>query len=209
MSQYNFKNLSIFKKIFFLSALLIITFLSLLYFQLFPSIENKLYGQKEYQIKTNVEIAYGILSAYSSRVNSGEISLEEAQKSAKDEIKKIRYNDGELENYFWINDLNTVMIMHPIKPEMEGKSQYETADKNGKYFFREMVSVCKQKGEGMIEYSWDKPGHDKPQLKFSYVKLLKDWGWIVGSGVYVEDVGINEVMDFVFIMLICDIIFFM
>lgn len=189
MSHLNFKNLSIFKKIFILSSLLIIVFLSILYIFFFPAVEQKLHKEKELQLKSNIDVAYGILDYYNTKVNSGAISLDDAKTAAKDEIRHIKIKGLEGENYFWINNMETVMIMHPIKPEMEGQSQMETKDSDGEYYFREMVNVCKNNGEGLVKYNFTKPGHDKPQPKFSYVKLLKDWGWIVGTGVYVEDVN--------------------
>ena len=105
----------------------------------------------------------------------------------KDIIRDLRYGpDGK--DYFWVQDSKGVMIMHPFNPSLNGKSLMELKDSNGKRFFREMDEVCKQSGGGFVEYFWPKPGADKPQPKLSYVELFKPWGWIIGTGIYIDDI---------------------
>ena len=107
------------------------------------------------------------------------------QEEALKAISKIRYGKN---GYFWVNDLDSRMIMHPIKPSLNGKDLSNIKDVNGVYFFREMVQVVKQKGEGTVRYHWPKPGHSEPVEKISYVKLFEPWGWVVGTGVYTDDI---------------------
>jgi len=119
------------------------------------------------------------------------VYLERAEESfmeeAKSSIAALRY--GEQGNdYFWINDKNPVMIMHPMKPSLNGKDVSTLKDPNGKRIFVEMVSVCNAKGEGFVDYMWSKPGKDAPVAKLSYVKLFEPWGWIVGTGIYLDDI---------------------
>jgi methyl-accepting chemotaxis protein len=80
------------------------------------------------------------------------------------------------------------MLMHPYSKDMVGKSQAENRDVNGKYLFRDMVEVARKSGEGVVEYSWKKPNEETASPKVSYVKLVPEWGWVVGSGIYVDDV---------------------
>lgn len=80
------------------------------------------------------------------------------------------------------------MLMHPNFPELDGKNLSNDRDPAGKYLFVEMVNICNEKGEGFVDYMWPKPGTTRPVPKLSYVKLFKPWGWIVGSGIYVDDV---------------------
>jgi methyl-accepting chemotaxis protein len=80
------------------------------------------------------------------------------------------------------------MIMHPIKPELDGQNLSENKDPNGKRFFVEMADICKKQGEGFVDYYWAKPGFTEPVPKISYVKIQSDWDWIVGSGIYLDDV---------------------
>lgn len=119
------------------------------------------------------------------------MSLEEAQFHAKETLRGIRYNKDE---YFWINDTNTTMIMHPYKPDMEGKKQENFKDPYGFPLFLEIVKIAKEKGEGLVKYHWPLPnaGKDEPPApKFSYVKLIPEWEWVVGTGVYVDKVNKN------------------
>ena len=80
------------------------------------------------------------------------------------------------------------MIMHPYKPELNGTDLTENKDPQGKHLFLEMVKVCRRSGGGFVDYRWPKPGATAPVPKVSYVKLYEPWGWIVGSGIYVDDV---------------------
>ena len=93
--------------------------------------------------------------------------------------------------YFWINNVHSKMVMHPIKPALNGKDLSNVKDKNGVYLFNEMVDITKDKGEGVVKYMWEKPGHQVPQPKLSYVKLFEPWGWIVGTGEYTDDIEKN------------------
>ncbi|WP_200856551.1 cache domain-containing protein, partial [Klebsiella pneumoniae] len=62
-------------------------------------------------------------------------------------------------------------------------------DPNGKALFVEMVNVTQRNQQGVVEYQWPKPGAEQPVDKVSYVKLFKPWGWIIGTGIYVDDVN--------------------
>ena len=78
------------------------------------------------------------------------------------------------------------MVMHPFKPEMDGKSLADYKDPKGKYLFNEFVKVCQKDGQGFVDYMWPKPGASEPVAKLSYVKLFKPWNWVIGTGVYLE-----------------------
>ncbi|WP_024954925.1 cache domain-containing protein [Sulfurospirillum arcachonense] len=112
--------------------------------------------------------------------------IKEFQKKAKNVIAKLRYDNGK--GYFWINDFKPNMIMHPIKPSLNGKDLSKSKDPTGKFLFNEMIKVASEKGKGVVNYMWPKPGFEKPQQKISYVEAFKEWGWIVGTGVYADDI---------------------
>ncbi|MCX5828977.1 MAG: cache domain-containing protein [Deltaproteobacteria bacterium] len=147
-------------------------------------LKGKLYDEKIKATKHVVDVAYSTLAQYDERVKKGELEMEEARKRAASDVQNLRYAEKE---YFWINDLVPRMVMHPYKPELNGKDLSEEKDPNGKRLFVEFVNVGKEKGEGLVEYMWPKQGETKPVPKISYVKLFKPWGWIVGSGIYVDD----------------------
>jgi methyl-accepting chemotaxis protein len=155
-------------------------------FYFLPLIQDNLMRQKQDKVRNLVDVAYSIAASYDSRSNAGELSQDDAKKLAASELQTIRYND---KDYFWINDLGSVMIMHPIKPELNGNDMSGFKDPSGKKLFIEFARVCRDKGEGFVDYLWPKPGHDKPVGKVSFVKLYKPWGWVIGSGIYTDDVA--------------------
>lgn len=111
----------------------------------------------------------------------------EMKAAALNQVSKMRLADG---NYFWVNDLDAKMVMHPVKPALDGKDMRGFKDTKGKFLFQEMVSVAKADGAGFVDYYWGKPGKDGDFPKLSFVKLFKPWGWVVGMGVYID--GIDE-----------------
>jgi methyl-accepting chemotaxis protein len=132
------------------------------------------------QLKSIVDVAYKTVEQVHSRND-----LDEAQKMrlAADLVAAMRYNE---KDYLWINDMGPKMVMHPIKPALNGKDLSDFKDPDGKRLFSEMVNVCSRHGEGTVDYLWPKPGHDQPVAKLSYVKLFKPWNWVIGTGVYLE-----------------------
>lgn len=111
------------------------------------------------------------------------LAEEEKKKEALKVLKGMRYAG---DNYLWINDMTPAMVMHPMKPAMDGTSLADYKDPNGKKLFVEFVKVCEKDGQGFVDYMWPKPGEDKPVAKLSYVRLFKPWNWVVGTGVYLE-----------------------
>ncbi len=146
---------------------------------------NQLMKEKRHATEHVVDVAYSVLEKYYNAAQKGALSEQEAKAAAIKHIKNLRY-DGK--NYFWINDLTPKMVMHPYKPALDGKDLSNVKDPKGKRLFVEFVNVCKEKGAGFVDYMWPKPGLDEPVPKVSFVKLFKPWGWIVGSGIYVDDV---------------------
>jgi methyl-accepting chemotaxis protein len=190
--------LNLSKKILF-QALAIIVCFSLVLTWVFLRLKGNIYQEKITATRQIVEVAYSLLADYDALVQKGDLKLEEAQKRAIEGIKNLRYDGKE---YYWINDLHPTMIMHPFKPEMNGKDISDNKDPNGKRIFVEMVNVCKEKGAGLVEYMWPKQDGSKPVPKISYVSLYKPWGWIIGSGIYVDDLQkeMNQIFYIIFIV---------
>lgn len=141
--------------------------------------------EKENKTRMLVDVTLSMIESVHAMVESGEISLQEGQEEAKRRLSTIRYDSS---NYFWINDLNARIVMHPIKPQLDGKDLSGFKDPSGKRIFTEFADVVKRKGEGMVPYLWPKPGSEKPVAKISFVKGFKPWGWVVGTGIYIDDV---------------------
>ena len=145
----------------------------------------QLLKDRQEKIRNLVEVAHATLGHFEKEAREGRMSVDEAKKAAMNTIRSLRYDKVE---YFWINDFTPTTLMHPIKPELEGKSMSEVKDPTGKVLFVEFVNVVKASGAGFVDYLWPKPGSEKPVQKLSYVKGFEPWGWIVGSGIYVDDV---------------------
>ncbi len=169
-----------------LIALIMVSSISLLIVGGFSinNLRNDLFNQKQQELKHIIESAVSIADSYYSRAQGGEFTEEEAKLRALKAINGIRYGDGD---YLWVNDINSVMIMHPVKPALEGKDLSKLEDKNGKLIFPAFVEVVKKSGSGYVDYLWPKPGLEAPVEKLSYVQSDKNWSWIIGTGVYMND----------------------
>ncbi|WP_350574812.1 methyl-accepting chemotaxis protein [Pseudomonas sp. HY2-MNA-CIBAN-0224] len=131
-----------------------------------------------------VQAASGVLDYYHGLETAGSLSRDAAQQQALQVISKMRYDQGD---YFWINDLRPFMVMHPTNPKLDGKDLSAIKDPDGVAIFNEMVALAKTQGSGNLAYRWPKPGADEPVAKTSYVQLFEPWGWVIGSGVYIDD----------------------
>jgi len=149
-----------------------------------PKIETWLMEQEKLKVRNVVELVYQQIEQGARAANESHIPLAEAQRDVMRRIKELRYSDTE---YFWINDLVPRMVMHPTQPELDGKELSGYKDPNGKYLFLDFVKVCKDRGEGFVSYLWPKPGETHPAPKVAFVKLYHPWGWIVGSGLYLDN----------------------
>ncbi len=180
-----FKDWSIFSKIMSLSFLTLLVLVLATLLGLVPFIRELIMKEKQATVSNLVQVAISVVASYEQQVKAGTLSQEEAQKQAASQIAALRYNE---KDYLWINDLTPRMIMHPMQPQLNGQDLTDNKDPNGKFLFREMVKVSKDKGQGFVKYAWAKPGDSKPVPKISYVELYPPWGWIIGTGIYIDDV---------------------
>ncbi|MEY4593502.1 MAG: hypothetical protein RIR18_2397 [Pseudomonadota bacterium] len=132
-----------------------------------------------------VEAAIGVASHHYSLYKNGVISEDEAKNSARETLRNLRYDDG---NYFFAIDERHQLILMPPKPASEGSSQYEVQDARGKHLFQEIVRVGKD-GGGFVNYEFPKSGQSTPEPKLSYATAFVPWGWIIGTGIYIDDVN--------------------
>lgn len=131
-----------------------------------------------------VETAVGLAAHYHGLQQKGELDETAARAAALKAVGALRYDK---DNYFWINDLNARMVMHPIKPDLDGKDLTDFKDPNGLHIFVLFAEKVKTEGGGVVAYHWPKPGQVDPVAKISYVQGFAPWGWVVGSGLYLDD----------------------
>jgi len=169
------------------SMVTIFLFLASIFLYVIPNYRESLMEKKRETIHELTNTAWSVMHKLNSLV-SDSFNVADAQREAAVIIADMRYGE-EFKDYFWITDTMPNMIMHPYRPQMNGMSLADFADPAGKKFFVEIVQLVKQSGDGYIDYKWQwKDDSLMVVPKLSYVKAFEPWGWIVGTGIYVEDV---------------------
>ena len=130
------------------------------------------------------DTAWSVVAHFEGEERAGHMTREQAQSAAIRAVKALRYGGKE---YFWINDMQPRMIVHPMKPELDGRELGEVKDPTGKRLFTDFVDLVRRQGEGFSGYMWPKPGADAPVPKISYVRGFAPWGWVIGTGIYADD----------------------
>ncbi len=178
-------------------------------YQSLTTMRRQLYEDRQLKTRHLVETAHGVLAGFQELQRAGTLTEGEAQRQAIQAIKRLRYEDKE---YFWIQDLGRPfprMVMHPTVPALDGKVLEEarfnkaTSMSEGlegksvaldnQNLFVAFNDVVERAGHGFVEYQWPKPlagGGTSVELylKLSYVKKFAPWGWVIGSGIYIDDV---------------------
>lgn len=154
-----------------------------------PELKENMLEQKMTMIRELTESTIGILAEYDQKIKSGVSGADEAKNEAKEQIRMLRYGP-EGKDYFWINDMHPFMIMHPYRQDLEGMDLTLFRDSEGNYPFVAMVEKVLQSKSGYVNYYWQwKDSSAKVSPKISYVKSFPPWGWILGTGIYTEDVN--------------------
>ncbi len=150
------------------------------------TLESALLGDQKKRIQYLVESTQSILIHFHQLEQNGTLTTSAAQEKAIKLINTLRYNDGK--QYFWINDMQHKVISHPIKPDINGADMTNKKDAKGKHHWQEMVTKVKENGSGFVEYYFQSPKNNAiAQRKISFVKGFPAWGWIVGTGIYLDD----------------------
>ncbi len=160
--------------------------------------KSSMLQDRQNKVRNLVEVALATAQHYHAEAQAGRLSDADARLAAAATIRDMRYDKVE---YFWINDLDDLMVMHPIKPELNGKKLDQLKDKNGKFLFREFNTLVKAQGSGFVDYLWPKPGAEDGVPKISYVTGFQPWGWVIGSGIYVDDIDAQFRADAIKLML--------
>lgn len=147
--------------------------------------------ERQAVVRQQVETVHALLEHYQRLADQNQLPVATAKQQAIAAVKALRYNG---DDYFWINDMHPRMIMHPTKPALDGKDLTGNVDPNGMHLFVEFVNTVKASGGGFVFYMWPKPGSEVSQQKVSYVKGFAPWGWIIGSGIYLDTVN-NTVLE--------------
>lgn len=178
-------------KILFPTMITILLFLLTIFLIIIPHFKAKIMDEKRLLIKELTNSAWSVLEEFESFEREGRLSKTEAQKQAMERIRHLRYGEDN-KDYFWISDMHPNMVMHPYRIDLQGNNLDQFVDSHGKQLFLEFTKVVKDHGHGYVDYMWQWKDDSKQIVpKLSYVKGFKPWGWIVGTGIYVEDVKKN------------------
>ena len=170
------------------SSLAIILFIASIHVFFIPFFEQSVMDDKKEMIAELTNTAWSLINEFENEYADSTISLQVAKELAKERVAQIRYG-SEQKDYFWIIDETPTMIMHPYRPELIGTDLNNYIDANGKKLFVEAATVVKEKQEGFIDYMWQwKDDSTKIVPKLSCVKSFQPWGWIVGTGIYLDDI---------------------
>ncbi|MDD2900848.1 MAG: methyl-accepting chemotaxis protein [Syntrophales bacterium] len=166
-----------------------LVFMGLIFLWILPSAKKAVFKEKQTQVQEVVRTAFGVLENFYALEKNGTLTPEKAKEGALKIIKGMRYGP-EGKDYLWINDFGPKMIMHPMVTKLDGQDLSTYKDKQGKALFVEFARVCREKGEGFVDYYWQwKDDKNRIVPKLSFVKAFTPWGWILGTGIYVNDVA--------------------
>ncbi len=170
------------------AILSILLFILTIFFVIIPRFQQNIMNGKRETIKELTNVAWSILSKYENDEKEGLLTREEAQETAVSGIQYLRYGE-ENKDYFWITDMTPKMIIHPYRNDLKGKDLSDLTDPQGKRLFVEFVETVKKSDHGYVDYMWQwKDDSSQIVPKLSYVRIFKPWNWVIGTGIYIEDV---------------------
>jgi signal transduction histidine kinase/CheY-like chemotaxis protein len=179
------RSLSIFTKIFGVGLVCVISFTLFISLHLIPQHTEALLGERKEENRLLVAMAQSILEQHAAQVKQGTIGEPAAKKAVLEELRGFR---SEKKQYFWVHNLDLKMVMHPTQPDLDKKDLSEYRDPTGKRLFVEMNRIVNANGKGFVAYQWPRPDGNQAIPKLSYIQLFKPWGWVIGTGIYVDDV---------------------
>ena len=149
------------------------------------SLSRHMQGERLRITHDQLDTAISVIARFQTEEQAGQLSHAAAQSAAMAMLGALRYGDG---NYFWVNDDSAKILMHPIKPELAGADGTAIRGPDGVSPFTRAVEVTRGGSDGAFTYDWPKPGNDVPVQIISYARRFAPWGWIVATGVYVDDI---------------------
>lgn len=147
-------------------------------------LKDSLLEDRKQKTRNLVDVAAGIISHNHQLAASGKLSEEEAKTAARDALRGLRYGD---DDYYFGFDTSGVYFLHGANAKLEGQPKIDMQDTNGKQIIREMIVVAKA-GGGFVDYWFPRAGQQEAEPKLSYATLFAPWNWVIGTGIYIDDV---------------------
>ena len=171
-------------KIQLIGGVIAVAFLCLVWWTL-GRYQDSLYAEKQARTRALTEAVASAVAGLAEQEAAGTIDAGTARERALELVARSRYGE---DGYFWVHDRDEVILTHPTA-SLVGTDQTETRDRNGLALFAEMTRVVERDGAGFVDYIWPKKGSTVPEPKISYVAGVPAWGWVIGTGMYVDDVA--------------------
>lgn len=142
------------------------------------------------EIKSQVQNAISVLQSEYDKYTAGEKTEDEAKYDAKETVRSMRYRDDQ-SGYFWIDDTDYILVMHPILTENEGNNRYDLTDPNGVKIVQSIMQVCQSEEKGGYnEFYFTKSDGVTVAPKIAYSQIFEPWGWVISTGNYIDDIDL-------------------
>ncbi len=176
----------------FLPVFVLLIFSFITVFQvIIPLLEKKYMNYKQEMCRNLVDLAMSDLYSRQREVNEGGISISQAQQRAINRFRNYRFGD-DARDYYWFQGPDAVLVMHPYRPDLEGQNPDHIIAPDGRILtelYKDLFNTAKNPAGGFLEYKWYwKENLDVIKKKVSYVKIFEPWGWVIGTGVYLDDI---------------------
>lgn len=189
-------NLSVGRKMMLMALSALIVIVSICTYVLHLQKQSTLV-ERQKKLQAQVEVAMSIVKHYYEA--STVIGEAEAKSRAMDSIEALRYDNN---NYFWLMNSDNEVLMHPIKPHLAGKNMSQSKDHYGKHHWQEMSRIGLSQGSGFLYYTWQSPDKSRIADKMSFVSRLPEWDWIIGSGLWIEDIKETYRQNLMFLLMV-------
>jgi methyl-accepting chemotaxis protein len=167
---------------------LAVTFLYDMYFVYYalPGFQTRVFNYKREEVQCGTDVALGVLNSHYALEAEGILTTSEAQSRALAELNRLRYGEDS-EGTFWVSDYQPVLLADPTAPALVNTNVSYITGAEGESVFGRMVDICRNDGGGFYQFRWDYAGGEA-RNKVSYVAAFEPWGWVVGTGVYTDEV---------------------
>ncbi len=153
------------------------------------NMDTVLVQEKQARLNALTDIAVSIIADFQQQAQSGQLSEADAKAKALVALDNLRYSGKE---YYFTIDRQGMMIQHPFAKKLVDTNVLSMTDPNGVKLFSEMIRLTQNSDSALVNYMWNKPDADAPSPKMSVVKRFGEWGWIVGTGIYVDDIAAQK-----------------
>jgi methyl-accepting chemotaxis protein len=150
------------------------------------SLHDALVAERAAKTREHTEVAQAMVQGIARDWAKAGRSRAEAQQTAMSALRSMRYAGDQ---YFWVTDMSGVMLMHPAEPALVGTSVMQLNSATGAKIFGDMIDVVRKNGGGFYQYMWRTQNDPAPRTKITYVAGIPEWNWVVGTGVYIDDIN--------------------